>query len=111
MHTWGLSVLLEGNYGTANPRIRNLCAHGSRLYNRLFITKPSLNKAEQAILPKDVLGNPDNSRLFGFIINIKRLLSEDQFLSFKLDIGNLNQKYPFVDMKHYGFCDDWSHHL
>lgn len=91
--------------------IRNLCAHGSRLYNRLFITKPSLNKAEQAILPKDVLGNPDNSRLFGFIINIKRLLSEDQFLSFKLDIGNLNQKYPFVDMKHYGFCDDWSHHL
>lgn len=88
--------------------IRNLCAHGSRLYNRLFITKPSLNKYEQAILPKDDSGNPDNSRLFGFIINIKRLLSKDQFLSFKNDIMLLRHKYPFVDMKHYGFCENWS---
>ena len=27
--------------------IRNLCAHGSRLYNRLFEQKPSLNKEEK----------------------------------------------------------------
>ena len=28
--------------------IRNLCAHGSRLYNRLFEQKPWLNKKEKA---------------------------------------------------------------
>ncbi len=88
--------------------LRNLCAHGCRLYNRLFITKPSLNKHEQTILPKDNSGNPDNSKLFGYIINIKRLLTDDQFLSFKSEIETLNRKYSFVDMRFYGFCEHWS---
>ena len=40
--------------------IRNLCAHGSRLYNRLFEQKPSLNRAELAKLSTDANGNVDN---------------------------------------------------
>ncbi len=87
--------------------LRNLCAHGSRIYNRLFITKPSLNKNELLTLRKDENGNPDNSRAFGYILNMRRLLSEPEFSEFRSELIDLCNKYPFIDMKHYGFCDDW----
>lgn len=91
--------------------IRNLCAHGSRLFNRLFERKPSLNKKEQSLLIKNADGHIDNSHLYGFIIVMKRLLSEDDFKELKTDIINLTQKYPFVNMKYYGFRNDWKKEL
>lgn len=87
--------------------LRNLCAHGSRLYNRLFITKPSLNKDELKLLRRDKDKNIDNSKLFGFIIVLKRLLSKNQFEKLKVDLLRICLDYPFVDMRYYGFCDDW----
>lgn len=39
-----------GQYMHSMTIIRNLCAHGSRIYNRLFEQKPSLNKKEQAFV-------------------------------------------------------------
>lgn len=47
----GASIL--GSYMHSMTIIRNLCAHGSRIYNRLFEQKPSLNKREKALLIKD----------------------------------------------------------
>ncbi len=87
--------------------IRNLCAHNSRLYNRLFITKPSLSSKEKKLLNKDQNGIVDNEHIFGYIINMKHLLDKDCFLELKDEIKKMSEKYPFVDLKHYGFCDAW----
>lgn len=91
--------------------IRNLCAHGSRLYNRLFEQKPWLNKRELALLRKDKNGIVDNSHLFGFILIMRRLLKPDEFDAMINEISVLTDRYPFVDMKYYGFCNNWKKQL
>ena len=87
--------------------IRNLCAHGSRLYNRLFEQKPWLNKKEQRLLIKGKDGIVDNAHLFGFILIMRRLLKLEEFTEMKAQILELNGKYPFVDMRYYGFPKGW----
>lgn len=87
--------------------IRNLCAHGSRLFNRLFHQKPWLSKKELSLLRKNDDGSVDNAHLFGFILIMRRLLNAEDFLEMKSAILMLSQKYPFVDMKYYGFCENW----
>ena len=87
--------------------IRNLCAHGSRLYNRLFEQKPWLNKRERALLITLPDGTVDNAHLYGFILIIRRLLKPEEFAAMKAEIVSLANKYPFVGMRYYGFRDDW----
>ena len=87
--------------------IRNLCAHGSRLYNRIFEQKPWLNKKEHALLRKNKDGNIDNAHLFSFILIMRRLLKSDEFSSMINEISILTERYPFVNMRYYGFNDDW----
>lgn len=91
--------------------IRNLCAHGSRLYNRLFEQKPSLNKKELNLLCKKADGTVDNAHLYGFIFIMKRLLKTEDFVSMKREIEALTKKYPFVSMGYYGFRNDWKSKL
>lgn len=50
--TMNKGSFILGNYMHSMTIIRNLCAHGSRIYNRLFEQKPSLNKQEKALLIK-----------------------------------------------------------
>ena len=70
--TFGLSMgkgaSILGSYMHSMTIIRNLCAHGSRIYNRLFEQKPSLNKAEKALLMKNSSGELDNAHFYGFIV-------------------------------------------
>ena len=87
--------------------IRNLCAHGSRLFNRLFEQRPWLNKKEKAILIKNDDGTIDNSHLFGFILIMHRILKLDEFKSMKDEIISLTKKYPFVNLRYYGFPNNW----
>lgn len=98
---------IMGKYMHGMTILRNLCAHGSRLYNRLFITKPSLNSKEKKLLRRDENGMIDNSHLFGYILNMARLLSSEDFKEMKKQIVNLNQEIPFVSMRYYGFPDNW----
>ena len=98
---------LLGKFMHSMTIIRNLCAHGSRLYNRIFEQKPSLNKREKELLRDAPNGTKDNSHLFGFILIMKKLLEEKEFFCMVEEIKNLKCKYLFVDMKYYGFCDDW----
>ena len=99
-----------GNYMHSMTIIRNLCAHGSRLYNRLFERKPSLNKSEKALL---IIKNDqiDNSRFYGFFLIMRRLLTKEDFKDMKTKIIDLNKKYPFVKMEYYGFRNDWQSKL
>ncbi|MCM1286278.1 MAG: Abi family protein [Acetobacter sp.] len=114
-NNFGLSVnggyeILE-KYMHGMTIIRNLCAHNSRLYNRLFITKPSLNSKERKLLNLDSNGNKDNAHLFGYIINMRRLLKREDFINLKLEITELTHKYSFVDLKYYGFNPNWNNIL
>lgn len=98
---------LVGRFMHSMTIIRNLCAHGSRLYNRLFEQKPNLNKKELALLRKDANGTVDNAHLFGFILIMRRLLSTEDFQALRAEIVALTSKIPFVEMKYYGFPDNW----
>ena len=55
----------------------------------------------------DADGTVDNAHLFGFILIMKRLLLPDDFRPFKVEIIELTQKIPFVQMRYYGFPDNW----
>lgn len=95
-----------GSFMHSMTIVRNLCAHGSRLYNRLFEQKPWLNKKEKALLIVQSDGI-DNAHLYGFIIIMKRLLEPSVFVMMKSEIACLAEKYPFVNMQYYGFRNDW----
>ena len=99
--------VLLGRFMHSMTILRNLCAHGSRLYNRLFEQKPWLNKTEQALLRKEPDGTVDNAHLYGFILIMRRLLLSDDFRRMKMEILQLSRKYPFVSMRYYGFREDW----
>lgn len=105
----GASIL--GSYMHSMTIIRNLCAHGSRIYNRLFEQKPSLNKREKALLIKNSKGELDNAHFYGFLLIMKRILPADKFSGMKKSIIALTQKYPFVRMDYYGFRNDWQQKL
>ena len=97
--------------------LRNFCAHGSRLFHRVFYRKPSLYNKELSLLKagnsiSDKLYgyktfNPDNSHLYGFIIVMKRFLRDNVFSTLKNSILELKGKYPTVDMGYYGFPKGW----
>ena len=96
-----------GGYMHSMTIIRNLCAHGSRIYNRLFEQKPSLNKQEKALLISDENGEIDNAHFYGFLLIMRRLLPAVTFAEMKNEIITLTRKYPYVRMDYYGFRDDW----
>jgi len=98
---------LIGKFMHSMTIIRNLCAHGSRIYNRLFEQKPSISKNERLLLRTRPDGSKDNAHLFGFILIMRRLLSANDFAQMKIDMISIKNKYSFVDMKYYGFCDNW----
>ena len=109
--TMNKGSFILGNYMHSMTIIRNLCAHGSRIYNRLFEQKPSLNKQEKALLIKNKNGELDNAHFYGFLLIMKRLLPTDKFCEMKNSIILLTQRYPFVRMDYYGFRNDWQQML
>ena len=109
--TMSKNDLILGQFMHSMTIIRNLCAHGSRLYNRLFEQKPSLNKKELNLLCRKPDGTIDNAHLYGFILIMKRLLNSDDFSSMKHEMESISDKYPFVRMSYYGFRNDWKNQL
>lgn len=87
--------------------LRNLCAHGSRLYNRLFEQRPWLKRQERALLPLMRDGTVDNAHLYSYILIMRRLLNPLEFSAMKDEIIELSNKYPFVNLRYYGFREDW----
>lgn len=102
---------LLGQFMHSMTIIRNLCAHGSRLFNRLFEQKPSLNKKEKQLLIVNEDNTIDNAHLYGFILIMRRLLQPASFYAMKDEIIALCDKYPFVRMSYYGFRADWKEKL
>lgn len=98
---------IVGKFMHSMTILRNLCAHGSRLYNRLFEQRPKLNKKERSQLRVLKNGKIDDAHLYSFILVMKRLLNDSDFSDMKSEIALLTKKYPFVNMKYYGFRNDW----
>lgn len=86
--------------------VRNICAHGGRLYNRNFIRKPKLSSQQKNLLRIEE-GKRVYDRLFSFILVIKALVLPENFDLLKEHLNDLTRKYPFVDMRYYGFPDNW----
>lgn len=86
--------------------LRNICAHGGRLYNRLFITKPSLSKKEKGMLRVEN-NQPVLDKLFSYVLVLKSLSTEHEFKIVAEHIKALHNEYRLVDFRHYGFPDNW----
>jgi len=98
---------LLGRFMHSMTIIRNLCAHGSRLYNRMFEQKPKLSKKELSLLRKKPDGSVDNAHLFSFILIMRRLLKPEEFLWLKDEMRCLSEQIPFVSLAYYGFPSQW----
>lgn len=86
--------------------VRNICAHGGRLYNRNFIRKPKLSSCQKKLLRIEN-GQKVYDRLFSFILVIRALTLPQDFEILKEHLIELKNKYPFVEMRYYGFPDNW----
>jgi abortive infection bacteriophage resistance protein len=87
--------------------LRNTCAHGGRLYNRLFTRKPWLSAREKALLRVE----GDNiifDKLFSYLLILKSLTQPEDFGLVIDHIVQIHEKYPLVDLRHYGFPDNWN---
>lgn len=100
-----------GNALRAVTVLRNLCAHGERIYNRLFIVKPSLSKKDKTLVRIDNNGDKDLDHLFVYILTIRRLLLDNDFIEMKKEIVNLHTKFPAVNLDKYGFIENWNEKL
>ena len=102
---------LLGRFMHSMTILRNLCAHGSRLYNRIFQQKPHLSRKEQSFLRMNQDGRVNNAHLYGFLFIMKRMLSVRHFDVFRNELKNLTKKFPFVNLRYYGFREDWDRNL
>lgn len=86
--------------------VRNICAHGGRLFNRNFIRKPKLSKSQRSLLRVED-GVKIYDKLFSYILVIKALSLPEDFELLKEHLQELTKKYPFVNLRYYGFPDNW----
>lgn len=89
--------------------LRNLCAHHSRLFNRGIIMSPDFSSDDKNyFVQKGYERNQIGSRLFFRLVIIERLSpNPDIHTEITTDIKTLQEKYPFVDLSHYGFKRNW----
>ena len=101
------ATFLMGRFLHGLTIVRNLCAHESRIYNRLFRFKANLNRKDLILLRKDKDGNPDNEKVFGHLLVVRRLARKKDWDYFKEGLIDLTKRFPSVKLKNYGFPDNW----
>lgn len=88
--------------------VRNLCAHHARLFNRGLPNAIKFSRQEFSYIV-DRGGYDSNAvgkKLFFPVIILDRL-SPSSSVRFRNTFQTLREKYPFVDVKHYGFLNNW----
>lgn len=83
--------------------IRNICAHHSRLWNKILAIEPTKPKNQKVF--KDI----SNKKLFFVLTMIEFLLQkiDDDELNLKHRLSLLLNKYKDVDIKAMGFIENW----
>jgi abortive infection bacteriophage resistance protein len=80
--------------------IRNIAAHGARLYNRKLPTRVKYRVSDTGIF--------DNNTPFAGLYALFNLLPlEEQKLSLKKHLNNLILEYPKTDINELGFPCNW----
>jgi len=83
--------------------IRNICAHHSRLWNKILAIEPMIPKNQK------VFKSLNNRKLF-FVLSVIQFIFisiDDEEFDFKSELKSLLGKYPFVDIKAMGFIENW----
>jgi abortive infection bacteriophage resistance protein len=83
--------------------IRNICAHHSRLWNKVLAIEPMKPKNQK------FFKTLNNKKIFFVVMMLEFLLQEidDEEFDFKYQLQRLFHKYPLVDTKAMGFIDNW----
>lgn len=81
--------------------LRNLCAHHSRLWNRVFTIKPKILKECRVHIPQ---GDKFFAQTF-VVIRLLREISQDSHWEERL--GHLIAEYSTIDISIMGFPKDW----
>jgi abortive infection bacteriophage resistance protein len=83
--------------------VRNICAHHSRLWNKVIAIEPMKPKNQ-----KD-FSSLNNQKIFFVLTMIEFIFQEinDDEFDLKCELNKLFKKYPKVDTKAMGFCENW----
>ena len=102
--TKGFEIVRINLHCIAN--LRNMCAHGMRLYNKKFIRKPKLSSEDFSVL-RTQNGVKIDNRLFSYILIIKSLISQHEYKLVSDHLYELANDNCLVDFRFYGFPDNW----
>lgn len=85
--------------------LRNMCAHKVRLINRGIVRKPKFSSKENDFFISNGYEPAEiGTRIFFRLLIIDRLSSDSKIHNrIKQWFAKEQEKYPFVDLKHYGF--------
>lgn len=104
---YGLHPKYISNWLECLVVLRNMCAHHSRLFNRgLPNTIKFAAKDFSFLLKSGYEANAIGKKVVFPIIILERLVP-DFANEFFEKFRELQDKYPFVDVKHYGFIGNW----
>lgn len=86
--------------------VRNICAHHSRLWNRILTNRPSIIRKPSRLWISDK--SPNNEKLYYFLCCLWYLLREiNPETSFVEKLKSLFEKYPKVSKSAMGFPAKW----
>lgn len=98
------------NYMDWLVMLRNICAHGGRIYNRGFPGKPRIRNIEKETISY-LQGSENETPFFGYMFIFKKILSKELFRQFKSKMQILETesiKYgKYCNLKYYGFPENW----
>ena len=89
--------------------LRNICAHRGRLYNRYISFSPKLSRKDKNLFRDNSLDlNKNTKQVFAYIYIMNKLIDDSSVKeNFMNRIESLIVKYPFVNLKYYGFPETW----
>ncbi|MDW5298851.1 MAG: Abi family protein [Sedimentibacter sp.] len=93
--------------------LRNICAHRGRIYNKNinFALRLS-NKDKKEFINSGLEIQKISKRLFIYLFVAKKLvLDNNVWFNFIDKLEKLLEKYPFVDIAHYGFPKNWMEYI
>jgi abortive infection bacteriophage resistance protein len=100
---FGLNHQVLSSWMHAISHCRNICAHHSRLWNRIFTIKPIIPIARKAEF------NGGNDRLYAILLVLQIVLSKIWSTNhWAEDLRDLIAKHPDVPLADMGFPADWS---
>lgn len=85
--------------------VRNVCAHHTRLWNRVMSIQPRIPKKPRRQWLINAYNNDRTFFILSVILYLLNIVNPNH--TFKYKISSLFIKYPVVDIKAIGFPNDW----